>query len=212
MIRLVQSRILLVWSVGNADGIWRVHRAVQHSNFVNNGSLQERPLLHQSHSLVQLVLEVVISTVTFSKAIICIEVPTDVSGATARDVLTVSACVRDETIDVVQVHSDKWSGQILVTFGNNCCCSFLPHAELRCNTIGVVPAIWQRLGVVDSSYWPEANPCGMAVGPAVAMPLRVWFCTTLRSKQMGNRTIPALNFSIRARSSASSHHITHATA
>lgn len=202
----------MVWSIGNADGVWCVHSAVQHSNFVNNRSFQERPLLHQSHSLVQLVLEVVVSTVTFSKAIICVEVPTNMSGATARDVLAFSTCVRDELVNIVEAHSHKWSGQIFEAFGNDGRCSFFPHADLSCNTLGVVPTIWQRLGVVHSTHRPVPNPCGVTVGPAVAMPLCIWFTRALRSKQVCNWTVPRLNFGIGARCCASSHHVTHATA
>jgi len=142
MIRLAERRILLVWSVGNADGIWRVHGTIQHSNFVYNCSLQERPLLHQSHGLVQLVLEIIIATLTCCKTIIGIEVPTNVSGAATGNVLTLSTCVRDETVDVVQIHSNEWCSKVFITFGNNRCRSFFPLADLRISTLRIVPTIW----------------------------------------------------------------------
>jgi hypothetical protein len=174
MIRLTQSRILLVWPIGNANGVWRVHSAIQHSDLVNNSSLQERPLLHQSHRLVQLILEIIVATVATGHAIICIVVPTNVSRATARNVLTFGACMRNEAVNVVQVHCNKWRGQVFVALGNGNRCSFLPHADLSCNTLGVAPAIWQRLWVVDPGHWPEANPCGMTVCPAIAVSLLIW--------------------------------------
>lgn len=212
MIRLIQSRILLVWPIGNANGIWRVHSAIQHSDLIDDGSLQERPLLHQSHRLVQLILEIIVATVATRHAIICIVVPTNVSRATARNVLTFGACVRNETVNVVQVHCNKWGGQVFVALGNGNRCSFLPHADLSCNTLGVAPAIWQRLRVIDPGHWPEANPCGMTVCPAIAVSLLIWFGSALITKQMRNRTVPCLNFSVRTWRRASSHHATHTAA
>jgi hypothetical protein len=120
--------------------------------------------------------------------------------------------MRDETVNVIQIHGNEWCAQIFETFGNNCSCGFFPHADLSISTLRIAPAVWQGLWVIDTIHWPEANSCSMTVGPAITMPLLVWFCRALRSKQMAYWAVPTLGFGISARGSASSHHVTHATA
>lgn len=175
MVGLTECRVHLVRPVGHANCIRRIHCTIQHANLIHNGSLQERIFLHQSHGLVKLVLPALVSLSASRQAIVGVEVPTNVCGAPARNVLAFGACMRDETVNVVQVHGDKRCGQILVAFCNSCRCCLLPHAHHSCDTLGIVPAIRQRLAVVDSVHRPKADPRGMTV-IATAMARRVWFC------------------------------------
>lgn len=137
--------------------------------------------------------------------------PSNVSRATARYVLAFGTCMGDETVNVVQINRYQRRGQVLVALCNSCRCSLLPHAHLSCDTLRIVPAIWQRLPVVNSFHRPKANSSGMTVTPAIAMAQWVRFCRVLR-KQMCNRACSSLNFSIGTRGSASSHHVAHAAA
>lgn len=184
MVGLTECRVHLVRPIGDANCIRRIHCTIQHANLIHNGSLQERIFLHQSHSLVKLVLPALVSISTSRQAIIGVEVPTNVCGAPARNVLAFGTSMMEEAVDVVQVHCNKWCGQILVALGNRSCGSLLPLTDLDGSTLGVGPAIRQRLLVINSVHWPVTTSSGMAVTPAITMSSRVWCRCALLTEKM----------------------------
>jgi len=116
----------------------------------------------------------------------------------------------EETVYVIQIHSNKRSCQILVPLCNCRCSSFLPLANLSCHTLRIVPTIWQRLSIINAFHWPIATACSMTITPAVTMALRVRLCRTLFANQMRCRTITRTYFIVSAWCMTSSHHSAHA--
>lgn len=174
MIRLAQGWVHLMWAIGDANSVRSVHGAIQHTDLVDDGTLQMRVFLHQHHTFVQLVLEAIVSRFSAAKAIIGIEVPAKVRWATTRNIRAPGASTSEELVNIVEAHSHKRCGLVPVSFGSCNCGCLPPLADLHVSALWNVPASWQRLRMINSMNGPISTSCGMAVTPAIAVSRRIW--------------------------------------
>jgi hypothetical protein len=156
MIRLLQSWILLVRAIGDANRIRCIHSTIQHANFVDNGPLKVWKLLHYRDCRIELLLEVSIPAL-LGLAVVGVKVPTNVGWASARDVRASIASCFHKTLRPIHVHRHERGCQVFIALADNCCCGLLPAAHDRTDALLVRPACRKWLVNRNTVHRPKTN-------------------------------------------------------